>query len=310
MKIGLNTECLGYMSFDNLLKTCVQLGIQTIEPGCGNWSKAPHVELDRLLESKRERDNYLLKIKDNGLSIAALNCSGNQLCPNQGKAHDEVVRKTFKLAEMFGVDRIVMTSGLPGGPGDRNPNWIVTHWPLEVFDILKYQWEEVAIPYWRNLVRVAVDCGIKKIAVEPHGWQLVYNIETIMRLRTEIGQHSNLIGLNMDPSHPLWMGGDPIQMIRDAGDLIYYVHIKDVRFNNDTCKLNTVLDSKPGENIRDRSWNFVIPGSGNDELWWTTFVNELKLSGYNDVLSIEMEDHSDNPAENLAKAVEFMKRII
>ena len=38
-----------------------------------------------------------------------------------GRAHDEVVRKTLRLAGLLGIDRVVMMSGLPGGPGDANP---------------------------------------------------------------------------------------------------------------------------------------------------------------------------------------------
>ena len=38
-------------------------------------------------------------------------------------------------------------------PGDQNANWITTAWPPEGQEILRYQWDEVAIPYWRDLVK-------------------------------------------------------------------------------------------------------------------------------------------------------------
>ena len=67
-------------------------------------------------------------ITSRGLKLEALNCSGNQLAPNEeGRLHQSVVEKTFKLASLLGVKKIVMMSGCPGGaPGDTTPNWIIT----------------------------------------------------------------------------------------------------------------------------------------------------------------------------------------
>ena len=206
MRIGLVTDSLSHLSLDELLKTAADLGIQTLEFGCGGWSSAPHLKLNLLLENKTERANFLAKIRDHGLEISALNCSGNQLAPGErGQANDRVVRNTMKLAQLIGIRRIVMMSGLPGGPGDQNANWITTAWPPEGHEILRYQWEEVAIPYWRDLVNHARENGIEKICVEQHAHQLVYNTETLLKLRDAIGE---MVGVNFDPSHALWMGGD------------------------------------------------------------------------------------------------------
>ena len=98
MRIGLTTDSLGQLTFDELLETAANLGIQTLEFGCGNWSAAPHLNLNVLLGREAERANFLAKIRAHGLQISALNCSGNQLAPGQrGKSHDEVVRGTLKL---------------------------------------------------------------------------------------------------------------------------------------------------------------------------------------------------------------------
>src|ERR1044071_8614928 len=123
MRIGLNTDSLGHLSFDEMLKTAAELGVRSLEFCCGGWSSAPHVDLELLIENERERSNFVAKIRDHGLEIDALNCSGNQLAPGKrGKQDDQVVRKTFELAKCLGIRRVVMMSGLPGGPGDQNPN--------------------------------------------------------------------------------------------------------------------------------------------------------------------------------------------
>jgi len=311
MKLGLTADCLGHLGFDEVLKVCESLGLETIEIGCGGWSTAPHINLDEMLASKEKRDEYVKKIRDHGLEIAALNCSGNPTAPGApGKKHAEEVEKTFRLAEMLGVKRIVMMSGLPGGPGDANPNWILTSFPPEVYDILEYQWNDVTIPYWKENVKNARNHGIEKLALEMHGWQLVHNVENLLRLRREVGGVDDLVGLNMDPSHSFWMGADPIQMIREVGHCIFYAHIKDVQFNADKVALNTVLDVKKNEDMKNRSWNFVIPGSGHGEMWWDRYIRELRLAGYDDVLSFEMEDHSGDPVDVLGRGVDMINRLL
>src|SRR5262245_25866331 len=155
-----------------MLDVAAELGIECLEFACGNWSSAPHIELDRLLDSGAARTEFQAKIADRGLRISALNCSGNPLYPGaEGARQHDITIKTFKLARLLEIDRIVMMSGLPGGPGDSNPNWIVTEWPPECRTILQYQWQEKLIPYWRELAGVARDNGIKRIYLELHGAQ-------------------------------------------------------------------------------------------------------------------------------------------
>ena len=101
--------------------------------------------------------------------------------------------------------------------------WIVTSWPPETEEILRYQWK-AAVPVWKALAARARDHGVKRIALEFHGWQLVYNVETLRRLRSEVGD--DILGVNLDPSHLFWMGADPVEVARALADCIYHVHIK------------------------------------------------------------------------------------
>ncbi len=307
MKIGLVTDCLSSQSFDELLDTCAKLGIEQIELGVGNWSSAPHVDLDELLNSEIKRDEMKGKLKDRGLSISAFNCSGNPLAPGTwGEREDCVTRKCFQLAEYFELDTIVMMSGLPGGgPEDRYPNWVVTSWPPETQNILDYQWNQVAIPYWKEITKVAGSHGVTKLALEPHGCQLVHDVENFYRLRDACGGDKT-IGFNLDPSHLFWMGADPIAVARALGDSIYHVHVKDVRIEQ-PATLNTLLDGKPVLSFANRSWNFSIPGYGHDECWWREFIVTLKMMGYNGVLSIEHEDYTMDTLHALSKTVHLLQ---
>lgn len=198
MKLCFNTDGLGDMPFEEMLDTLAGLGYESIEIACGNWSKAPHIHLDEMLESEQARKTFLEAIQSRGLQLEALNCSGNQLAPNdEGKQHQEVVEKTFRLAGLLGVKKIVMMSGCPGGsPEDKTPNWIITSWPPITTQILNWQWNEVLIPYWKETVARAKANGIEKIALENHGCQMVYNPETLIRLRDAVDP---MIGMNLDP---------------------------------------------------------------------------------------------------------------
>jgi len=80
MRIGLVTDGLPALPFDDLLRTAAELRIQTLEFGCGNWSPAPHVNRAELLRSAAARDGFLGRIAAHGLAISALNCSGNGCC--------------------------------------------------------------------------------------------------------------------------------------------------------------------------------------------------------------------------------------
>lgn len=308
MRIGLNTDSLGYLPVDELLETAAALGVETLELCCGGWSSAPHVNLDLLLGDEAERTDFVARIRDHGLEIDALNCSGNQLAPGErGASNDRVVRKTIKLARLMGVRRIVMMSGLPGGPGDQNANWITTAWPPECHEILRYQWEDVAIPYWRDLVNDARQNGIEQICVEQHAHQLVYNTETFLKLREAVDE---TVGVNFDPSHALWMGGDPLRAIRQLRGAIYHVHAKDTRVDPHNSEINTLLETKPNDRVAERSWNYVTLGYGHSELWWRDFVIQLKQNGYDDVLSIEHEDYSLSPLVGVRKSIDLLQNVI
>ncbi|RAZ75302.1 sugar phosphate isomerase/epimerase family protein [Mesorhizobium atlanticum] len=307
MRIGMITDSLGNLSFDEMLRASAELGLETLEFACGNWSSAPHIDLAAMLDSAATRAEFVAKVRDHGLTIAALNCSGNPLHPGpQGKQHRQVTEDTIRLASLMGIDRVVMMSGLPGGPGDANPNWIITDWPPECADIQRYQWDECIIPYWRDLVKFSNNLGVGKLCLELHGHQAVYNVQTLFRLRDAVGE---TVGANYDPSHPMWMGADPIAAVRKLGSAIYYVHAKDTRVEPIPAAIDGVLDARPPNHYAERAWNYITLGYGHGETWWRQFCTALKQAGYDDVLSIEHEDMMLSPMEGMRKSVALLRNV-
>ena len=129
---------------------------------------------------------------------------------------------------MIGVENVILMSGCPGAKGDKHPNWITVAWPPETTEILEWQWNEVLIPYWRDLVAFADGKGMRRLCLELHGGQNVYNVETLFRLREAAGE---TVGVNFDPSHLMWMGADPLAAIEALGPAIFHVHAKDTRID-------------------------------------------------------------------------------
>ena len=304
MEIGFNTDGLGFQPFEQMLKTITAIGVSKLELPMGNWSSAPHANLDELVSSKVKREEYIGKVKSAGAEIIALNCTGNQLAPGElGQKNEDVVRKTFQLAEYWDIKKIIMVSGLPGGPGDANPNWITTSWPPITTEILEYQWNKVAIPYWKDSVKRAADHGIRQIALENIGHQLVFNVSSLFRLREAVGE---MIGMNLDPSHMFWMGAGPMGGARVLGDAVYHLHAKDARLERRVVTVDGVLDTKTIDKFPERTWNYVALGYGHDALWWKEFLVVVKTAGYDGVVCIEQEDLMMPAMAGVEKAVEFL----
>jgi sugar phosphate isomerase/epimerase len=163
----------------------------------------------------------------------------------------------------------------------------------------------VLIPYWRDLVAFAKQKGVKHLCLELHGGQNVYNVATLMRLRDACGE---VVGVNFDPSHLMWMGADPVASVEALGPAIYHVHAKDTRIDPRNVAVNSRIETKPNDHPLERSWNYVTLGYGNGEDFWRAFCLALRRVGYDGVLSIEHEDMALSPMEGMRKSVELLRR--
>jgi sugar phosphate isomerase/epimerase len=119
-----------------------------------------------------------------------------------------------------------------------------------------------------------------------------------------------VIGANFDPSHLIWQGIDPVAAIRALKGAIYHVHAKDTKIDKYNTAVNGVLDTKHYGKELERSWVFRTVGYGNNESYWRDLVSNLRLCGYDKVLSIEHEDSVMSIDEGLCKAVSFLKDIV
>ena len=310
MKLGVFTTLLSNLSLEEALKYFTSLGIEMVEIGCGGYPGNAHADPEVLLHDEAKFNEFTALLKKYNVGVSALSCHSNPVHPNQEEAAaaDKTIRNTILLAEKMGLDQINTFSGCPGDhEGAKYPNWVTCPWPNDFLEILDWQWNQVLIPYWKDLVAFAKAHGVNKIGLELHPGFCVYNTDTLLRLREAVGPE---IGANFDPSHLIWQGMEPVAVIRALGDAIFHVHAKDTRLDKYNIARTGVLDTKPYADEIHRSWIFRSVGYGNDALYWKDIVSNLRLVGYDHVLSIEHEDSLMSQNEGLTKAVNLLKDVL
>jgi sugar phosphate isomerase/epimerase len=306
MQIGVFIALFQDRTFAEALDQAVAAGVDAVEIATGGYVGNAHVKPHTLLEDAPARQALAEQLAQRNLAIDALSCHGNPLHPQAEIAaeHHAAFQDTVRLAKLLGVDTVITFAGCPGdGPDARYPNWVTCPWPTDFQRILEWQWSERVLPYWREQAAFAESQGVR-VAIEPHPGFVVYNAETLLRLRAECGP---AIGVNFDPSHFFWQNIDPIIATRELRGTIYHVHAKDTRIDPLNTARNGVLDTKSYSEVAERSWVFRTVGYGHDQLFWKDLISALRLAGYDRVLSIEHEDSHMSKIEGLRKAAAFLR---
>jgi len=309
MKLGCLTAMFSAKSLQETLDILRPFGLQAIEVGVGNYPGSAHVPVKELLASAAKRKEFKAVVDGEGLEISALSCHGNCLHPDKAYARRNIAVQTdaIRLAEKLGIKVVIDFSGCPGSDEkSTKPNWVTCPWPPDYLDILNWQWEKKVVPYWTKQAKFAENHGVK-VAFEMHPGFVVYNTETMLKLRDACGKN---LGANFDPSHLFWQGMEPIACVRKLGKAIFHVHAKDSKVDPFNTAVNGVLDTKHYGDEINRSWIFRTCGYGHGMEWWKDFVSTLRMVGYDGVLSIEHEDSLMSSMEGLTKAVEFFKQVL
>lgn len=310
MKLGVFTVVLYKMGLKDALAYLKDHGVQMAEIGAGGYPGTTHCDTKTLLADKGKLLEFKNLFEEYDIQISALSCHGNPVHPQKdiaGKFDDDITN-TILLAEKLGIDTINTFSGCPGdSEGSKYPNWVTCPWPEDFTEILKYQWEDVLIPYWKEKTAFAKGHGVTKIALEPHPGFCVYNTESLLKLRDAVGEN---IGANLDPSHLIWQGMDPVASIKKLGKAIFHFHAKDTKIDKYNNAINGVLDNKHYGDEANRSWIFRSVGYGLDYSAWKDIFSALRMAGYDYAVSIEHEDSLMTPNEGLEKAISFLKEVM
>ena len=154
---------------------------------------------------------------------------------------------------------------------------------------------------WPPLVDYAAERGVK-IAIEncpmifsydewPGGNNLAYAPAIWDEMFSAVPGDN--FGLNIDPSHLVWLMIDYERAVYDYGDRIFHAHAKDLEVRRDGLYRHGTFSSGIGWQVPR------LPGLG--EVRWDRFVAALYAIGYDHVLSIEHEDRRFEGDEELVK---------
>lgn len=181
MKLGVFDPIYGALALEPMLDRIAELGLDAVELGCGNYPGDRHCRPIELLADDSALDRFRRAIESRGLIISALSCHGNPIHPDRDRAaHDDATfRDTVRLAERLGIAAVNVFSGQPGSdPDARQPSWVVHTWPPEHGEILRWQWDDVILPYWSGAGAFAREHGVR-LAFEMHPNFAVYNTRTV-----------------------------------------------------------------------------------------------------------------------------------
>lgn len=312
MQIGLLTDAFEHLPRSQALAWCAEHGISQVEFGTGGYSPAPHASLAELSASAAARDALAGELAGHGVTLGALNVSGNPLHPDPavGGKHDADLRATLELAQQLGVTRVVAMSGCPGGPGGGGwPVFAGGAWLPDMEGLWDWQWRERIGPYWRELSRWAASAAPDvRICLELHPGTSVYNAESFLLLREVTGDN---VLVNLDPSHFWWQGMDPVTVIGALDGLIGWSHGKDTVIHPARLAMGGSLDfGWPRAAPADMPWHFCAVGAGHPAPEWAALVQALQRAGLEDTISIEHEDPDLSPEDGVLASLDGLRQAL
>jgi sugar phosphate isomerase/epimerase len=142
-------------------------------------------------------------------------------------------------------------------------------------------------------------------ALEVHPTEIAFDIHSSRRALEAIGHHPRF-GFNFDPSHFGYQGVDDLGFLREFGDRIWNVHIKDVWWS-DTPSAAGVFGGHTDFGADGRHWDFRSPGRGRVD--FENIIRLLNHANYQGPLSVEWEDPMMDREHGATEAAAFVRRL-
>jgi sugar phosphate isomerase/epimerase len=287
VKLGLLTAAFPRMSLEQVARWSSENGFGMIEVAC--WPSAggerrryagvSHIDVDRL-DVGAVRD----VLDRHGLEISSLAYYPNNLHPDpsERRAANAHLRKVVDAAAKLGVPVVGTFVGR-----DRTKN------VPDNFREFRKVWPKLVAHAESRGVAVAIEnCpmifswdewpGGTNLASTPAVWDEMFDIVPTASF-----------GLNLDPSHLVWLQIDYERVVRDYASRILHVHAKDMEIDRDGLYRHGTASLGMGWQVPR------LPGLG--EVRWDRFIAALYRHGYDYVVSIEHEDRAFERTDALVK---------
>jgi len=287
VRLGLLTAPFPRRSLAQVAAWAAGEGFQMLEVACWpaagadrrRYAGTSHIDVARL-DPGRVRE----VLDEHGLEISSLAYYPNNLHPDPRarKAANGHLRKVVDAAAKLDVPVVGTFAG-------RDQTKTVAEnfrefrkvWPRLV-DYAESRGIKIAIENCPMIFSYDEWPGGTNLASTPAVWDEMFSIVD-----------SPSFGLNLDPSHLVWLMIDYERVVRDYAAKILHVHAKDLEIDRDGLYRN-------GTSSLGMGWQVPrLPGLG--EVRWNRFVAALYRVGYDYVVSIEHEDRSFEGTEELVK---------
>jgi len=287
VRLGLLTAPFPRRSLAQVAAWAAGEGFQMLEVACWpaagadrrRYAGTSHIDVTRL-DPGRVREI----LDEHGLEISSLAYYPNNLHPDPRarRAANGHLRKVVDAAARLDVPVVGTFAG-------RDQTKTVPEsfrefrkvWPRLV-DYAESRGVKIAIENCPMLFSYDEWPGGTNLASTPAAWDEMFSIVD-----------SPSFGLNLDPSHLVWLMIDYERVVRDYAAKILHVHAKDLEIDRDGLYRN-------GTSSLGMGWQVPrLPGLG--EVRWNRFVSALYRAGYDYVVSIEHEDRSFEGTEELVK---------
>jgi len=285
MHIGFLTNCLHNRTLPEIVEWAGANGFTSLEVAC--WPHDPNKvdpSLDVVDFNQAKADELNALAKQNKITFTCLTYCINNLDhnPETREANLTHMRRVIDAARLLSVDTVSTFIGRDETKTQEQNYDEMTH----VFGpLLDYAAERG--------VRIAIEnCPMP-------GWQfegLPGNVAYSPAIWDEMFKRlpNRNFGLNLDPSHLVWLDVDYYEVVPKYASRIFHTHAKDTSI--DAGKRDYYSIANSGWNTW---WQYRLPGKG--EIDWGRWAEVLRASGYNGVLSIEHEDPDYEHTETLVK---------
>lgn len=235
------------------------------------------------LNADEVSDQRLAEIRghlaENDIEISAVGYYPNYLDPDKAAAAEarRYFGKVLELAHRAEVPVVATFVGqIPGAPVEDSIGPIA-----ELFTGFCVRAEQLGLqiaiencPMLNHKTRTG-----ENIAYSPEIWDALF-----------AAVPSSVFGLELDPSHLVYLGIDYVQAVLDYGERIFHVHAKDTDIDWKRRARLGMFGQAIGEipGFGNGWWRFRAPGWG--EIDWPAFISALISVGYSGNIDIEHED--------------------
>jgi sugar phosphate isomerase/epimerase len=232
---------------------------------------------DEITDERIKEIRADLEVRD--VEISALGYYPNYLAADRQEADEykRYFRKVLHLADRMDVSTVCTFAG-------QTPGWTVE----DCMDPFAAMFTEFSAEAEDLGIRIGIEnCPMlnhkrrtgENIAYSPEIWKVMFEAVP-----------SRALGLEIDPSHLVFLGIDYIQAIQDFGDRIVHVHAKDIDIDERKRATMGFYGQAFGElpGFGNGWWRFRAPGWGVID--WRAVITALTDAGYEGSLDIEHED--------------------